>query len=55
MFDFKRCESGETHRILACVNVARFTVKGDQGDETTAGIHITHFKSTFSSREAACG
>lgn len=38
MFDFKRYEGGETHRMLACVNVARFTIKGNQGDETTAGV-----------------
>lgn len=38
MFDFKSCKDGKTYRMLACVNVARFTVKGDQGDETIAEV-----------------
>lgn len=37
MFEFQSCECGKTHRMLACVNVARFTVKGDRGDESIAG------------------
>lgn len=35
---FKSCEGEKTHRMLACVNVTRFTVKGDQSDETVAGV-----------------
>lgn len=36
MFDFKNCEGEKTHRMLASVNVARFSVVEDQGDETIA-------------------
>lgn len=45
MFEFQSCECGKTHRMLACVNVARFTVKGDQGDESIAGT--TYCSSTL--------
>lgn len=33
---FKSCEGEKTHRMLACVNVTGFAVKGDQGDKTIA-------------------
>lgn len=52
MFDFPGCECGKAHRTLACMNVARFTVKGDPGWWSHGGI-IAHLHSAFSSREAA--